>query len=72
MVGPDDEGKKSKHQDGKDERLVTPERLARIVGNNFRDDAHSRQNQDVNFRVAEEPKQMLPQERATAAADMQR
>ena len=70
-MGPHNEGKKSEHQSGKDKRLVTPKRLARIVGDNLRDDAHAGQDQDVNFGMTEEPKQMLPQKRAAAAADMQ-
>ena len=71
VVGPDDERKKSQDQSGKDERFVTPEGLARIVSDNFGNDAHAGQDQDVNFRMTEEPKQMLPQKRAATAAEMQ-
>ena len=60
MVGPDDEGEESEHEHGEDERFVTPERLARIIRNDFRDDAHAWQNEHVNFRMPEEPKQVLP------------
>ena len=56
MVSPDDKGKESEDKSGENERLVTPERLAGVIGNNFRHDAHARQNQDVHFRVAEKPK----------------
>ena len=53
-----------------DKRFVAPNRLARVVGDDFSHNAHRRQNQNVNFRMAEEPKQMLPQQRAAAAADV--
>jgi len=59
-MGPDDERKKTENQCGKDERLVTPERFAGVIGNDFGHDAHAGQNQDINFRVTEKPKQMLP------------
>ena len=71
VVRPNDEGQESKHEHGKNERLVTPKRFARIVGQDFGDDAHGRQNQHVNFRVPEEPEQVLPQKRTAAAADVQ-
>ena len=70
VVGPDDEGEKPENQRGEHERLVTPERLARVVRDDLRDNPHARQNQHVNFRVPEEPKEMLPEERAAAAADL--
>ena len=60
-MGPDNEGKKTEDESGEDERFVTPERFARIVGENFGHDAHAGQNQHIHFRVTEEPKQMLPQ-----------
>ena len=69
VVGPDDEGEKTEHERREDERLVTPERLARVVRDDLRDDAHARQNQHVNFRMPEEPKEMLPEQRTAAAAD---
>src|SRR5947207_7043215 len=69
---PNDEGKESNHQHRKDERLVTPERLARIVGQNFGDDSERGQNQHVNFRVSKKPEQVLPQKWTAAAADMKR
>ena len=69
---PDDEGEKTEDEHGEDERLVTPERLTRIVRENFGDDAHAGQDQHVNFRMAEEPEEVLPQERTAAAADVQR
>ena len=70
VMGPDDEGKETEDQRRKDERFVTPERLARIISEDFSDDAHAGQNEHIHFRVTEKPKQMLPQERAAAAADV--
>ena len=69
---PDDERQKSDHQHGKDQRFVTPERLARIVCQNFGDDPERGQNQHVNLRMPEEPEQVLPQKRTPAAADRHR
>ena len=69
VMGPHDERQESDHQHGKDQRFITPERLARIVGQNFGHDTERRQNQHVNFRMPEEPEQMLPQKWAAAAAD---
>src|ERR1041385_3769372 len=70
MMGPDDEGEEPDDQHGKDERFVTPQRLARIVSQDFGDDSEGRQDQNVNLRMTQEPKQMLPQERAASAADV--
>ena len=69
-MGPHDERQKSNDQHGKDQRLITPKRLARIVRQNFGHDSECRQNQHVNFRVPKEPEQMLPQKWAAAAADI--
>src|SRR5882757_8069771 len=60
VMGPDNEGKKTEDECGEDEGFVTPEWFARIIGKDFGYDAHAGQNQDVNFRVPEKPKQMLP------------
>ena len=70
VVGPDNKREKTEHEGGKDERFITPQRFARIIGDNFGNNPHGGQYQDIHFRVTEEPEQMLPQERATAAADV--
>ena len=67
VMRPDDEGEKAEHEHGEDERFVTPERFARVVRDDFGDDAHARQNQHVNFRMPEEPEQD-----AATAADCRR
>ena len=68
VMRPDDERQETDEQHRIHQRFVAPERLARVVGDDFADDAHRRQNQNINFRMAEEPEQMLPQQRAAAAA----
>ena len=50
VVRPDDEGQEAEHKDGADHRLVALERLARVVGDDFSDDADGRQNEHVDFR----------------------
>src|SRR5438067_1340485 len=70
VVGPDDEGQKSNHEHGKDERFVTPKRFARIVSQYFSDDPECRQDEHVHFRVTEEPEEMLPQKRAATPANV--
>ena len=72
VVSPDDEGKKANHEHGKDERFVTPERFARIVSQDFSDDPESGQDEHVHFRMTEEPKEMLPQNRAATSTDVER
>ena len=52
--------------DGADHRAVTEYRLARERGEQVRRHAHSRKNRDVNLGMAEEPEQVLPQQRRTA------
>ena len=46
--------------------LITEHRLARESGQHVRGHAHSRKNGDVNLRMAEEPEQVLPQQRRPA------
>ena len=72
VMRPDDERQEADGQHRIHERFIAPDRLARVVGDDFADDAHRRQNQNVNFRMAEEPKQMLPQQRTAAAADVRK
>ena len=70
VVRPDDEREEADRQDGIDQGLVAPERLARVVGDDLGDDAHRRQDQHIDLRVRQEPEQVLPQQRAAAAADV--
>ena len=51
---------------GDDDQTVTDERRAGHRGYDHRDHAGSRQEDDVDLRVAEEPEQMLPQQGVTA------
>ncbi len=57
VMRPNDEGEEAEHERGVDQGLVTPERLAGVVRDDLRDDAHAGQNQHVNFRMREEPEQ---------------
>ena len=45
---------------------IPEQRLARERGQNLGDDAHRRQDQDVDLRMAEQPEHMLPEERVAA------
>ena len=47
-------------------RPIAENRFARERCNEFRRNPHRRQNHDVNFGMAEEPEQMLPQQRLAA------
>ena len=67
MMRPNDERQKADHEHGENERLVTPKRFARIVGQNFADDPEGGQDQHVNFGVTKKPEQMLPQKRTASA-----
>ena len=50
-----------------DHRAVAEDRLAREDGEDVGDDAHRRQDHDVDLGVPEEPEEVLPEERLTAA-----
>ena len=52
------------------EGFIAPDRFAGVVRQNFANDSHRRKNQDVNFRMTQEPEQMLPEQRAATAADI--
>src|SRR4029077_2514239 len=60
VMRPDDERQKADHEHRENERLVTPKRLARVVGENFGDNSERGQDQNVNFRMSEKPEQVLP------------
>jgi len=59
--------KKPDAQDGVDHGLVSEHRLARERGEQLRGHAHARQDGNVDFGVAEEPEQMLPEQRRATA-----
>ena len=69
---PDDERQEAEDEQRVDHQAVAPERLARVVGDHLGDDAHRRQDQHVDLGVAEEPEQVLPQQRVAAAGDVER
>ena len=48
-------------------RVVAEDRLAREHRQDVRRDAHGGQDQDVDLGVAEEPEQVLPEQRLAAA-----
>ena len=53
-----------------DHRLVSVERLARVIRDDLRDDADARQDEHVDLRMREEPEEVLPEQRAAAAGPM--
>ena len=69
VVAPDDEAQAGDPGDREDHRLVAEERLARERRDDVGDDAHRRQDHDVDGRVRVEPEQVLPQQRLAAADD---
>ena len=66
VVAPDQEAEEADAQDGVHHRFVAEDRLAREGGEQVRSHAHARQNRDVDFGVAEEPEEVLPQQRRAA------
>ena len=65
VVGPDDEAHNANGHHGVGHAEITEDRLLGEGGDDVADDAEARQNQDVDFRMAEEPEQMLEQDRVT-------
>src|SRR3712207_7200647 len=55
-----------------DHERVAEERLAREDGQHLGDDPHRRQDEDVHLRVAEEPEEVLPEDRVAALLDVER
>jgi hypothetical protein len=70
MVSPHNEGNEPDRQGGVNQGLITPKRLARAVGDDLGNNTHGREDENVHFRMSQEPEQMLPQQRAAAAADI--
>ena len=63
---PDDEAERANRDDGPDHHAVAENILAGVRAQTVRDDTESRKRDDINFRVTEEPEQMLEQDRAAA------
>src|SRR5205085_9996511 len=66
VVAPDEEAQKADCEHGEDHREVAEDGLAREGGEYVRGRAHARKYGDVDFRVSEEPEEVLPQNRRAA------
>ena len=66
VVRPHEHREEADPDRGERDRLVAEDRLAREDGNDLGDDPHRRQDHDVDLRVAEEPEDVLPENRAAA------
>ena len=62
VVRPDAHADERDSHRGRGHELVAEQHLAREDGNDFGNHAEDRQDQDVNLGMAEEPKQMLPED----------
>src|SRR6266446_10014138 len=60
VVGPNEERKKAYTENRKNHPPVTIKQFASIVCHDLGDDPHRRQDQHVNLRVDQKPKQVLP------------
>ena len=67
VVRPDHEGERADDHDRPDHHAVAEDVLARVDADQVGDDAEGGQRDDVDLRVAEEPEQVLEQDRAAAA-----
>jgi hypothetical protein len=68
VVGPHDEADQADGDHGIGHAEIAEHRLAREGGDDLADDAEARQDHDVDFGVAEEPEQVLVEDRVTAAS----
>ena len=66
VVHPQPEAEKGQRHDRRDDRTITQQAGARHDGQDGRHRARRRQEDDVDFRMAEQPEQMLPQQRRSA------
>ena len=66
MMAPDAKAEEADAADGADHRAVAEYRLARKRGEQVLGDAHSGEDRDIHFGMAEKPEQVLPQKRRTA------
>ena len=67
MVGPHAEAEEADEDGGVDDRHVPKERLPGERREDLGDDPHGRQDQDVDFGVAEDPEEVLPEQRGAPA-----
>src|SRR5437870_1328071 len=65
-MAPNAKAEEADAAEGVNHGAITEDRLAREGGEKVRRDAHARENGDVHLRMAEEPKEMLPEERRAA------
>ncbi|MCY1178252.1 hypothetical protein D9M73_185940 [compost metagenome] len=66
MVGPDHETEHADGDDGPDHHAVAEDVLAGVGADQVRHQAEGRQGDDVHLRMAEEPEEVLEQDRAAA------
>ena len=71
MVRPHRDRQECDRDAGGDDHPVAEDRLAGEHRDDLRNDAEGRQRHDVDLGVAEVPEQVLPQDRITAAADVE-
>src|SRR5687767_427474 len=69
---PDNKRHKADEDDRKDHGLISADWFTGIVGDNFSNDTHRRQDENINFRMSQEPEQMLPKKRVAPSAHIQR
>ena len=69
VVRPNDHREKADRKHRIDQRTITPNRLAGVVAKDLADNSHRRQDQNVNLRMPEKPKQVLPEKRAASTAN---
>ena len=67
VVRPDDEAQRTDDDDRPDHHAVAEDVLARMGADQVGDDAEGGQGDDIDFRMAEEPEQVLEEDRAAAA-----
>ena len=68
VVRPDAEPEERDDRSREDDGGVAEEGLPREGGQDVRDDAHGREDEDVDLRVAEDPEEVLPEQRVRARA----
>ena len=67
VMRPDDEAQRADDDDRPDHHAVAEDVLARMRADQVGDDAEGRQRDDIDLGMAEEPEQVLEQDRAAAA-----
>ena len=65
-MAPDKKAQHANRENRKHHGAITEDGFARESRKDVRRRTHAWQNRDVNFRMAEEPEQMLPKQRRTA------